>query len=135
LRVMVEALLRVMRQHPSAPALLMAADKSCVEALNRATEAALELLGQAGFSLAEGFQIAASVLHDVIGLVEREPGRTPGMSPEQAAECHRRGRPAPGGLAARPHPPPVRPAAAVAGPPRHEGDYPLSPGPPLGRAP
>src|SRR5262249_39648247 len=90
LRGMVEALLRGMRQHPSAPALLMAADKSGVEALDRATEAALELLSQAGFSLAEGFQIAASVLHDVIGLVEREPGRLPGMSPEQAAECHRR---------------------------------------------
>jgi hypothetical protein len=52
----------------------MAANKSSLEALNRATQAALELLGQAGSPSPKGYQIAASVLHDVIGLVEREPG-------------------------------------------------------------
>ena len=123
LRVMVEALLRVMRQHPSAPALLMAADKNGIEALNRATEAALELLGQAGFSLAEGFQIAGSVLHDVIGLVEREPGRLPGMSPEQAAECHRRAWLALEALPADRYPLLVRLAAAMPDAPDIEGYY------------
>lgn len=123
LRVMVEALLRVMRQHPSAPALLMAADKSGIEALNRATEAALELLGQAGFSLAEGFQIAASVLHDVIGLVEREPGRIPGMAPEQAAECHRQTWLALESLPADRYPLLVRLAAAMPDTPDVEGYY------------
>src|SRR5262249_55628948 len=125
LRGMVEALLRGMRQHPSAPALLMAADKSGVEALDRATEAALELLSQAGFSLAEGFQIAASVLHDVIGLVEREPGRLPGMSPEQAAECHRRAWLALEALPADRYPLLVRLAAALPETPDVQGHYPF----------
>ena len=123
LRVMVEALLRVMRQHPSAPALLMAANKSGVEALNRATEAALELLSQAGFSLAEGFQIAALLLHDVIGLVEREPGRIPGMPPEQAAECHRQAWLALEALPADRYPLLVRLAAAMPDTPDVEGYY------------
>ncbi len=92
LRAMVEALVRVVRAHPSGPVLLAAADKTQVETFNRATDVALGFLGQAGFTLEEGFQIAKYLLHATIGLVEREPGRLPGMSPDQAAECLRQNR-------------------------------------------
>jgi TetR/AcrR family transcriptional regulator, tetracycline repressor protein len=92
LRSMVEALVRVVRAHPSGPRLLAAADKTQVITFNRATEVALGLLSQAGFTLEEGFEIASFLLMSGIGLVEREPGRMPGMSPQEAAECHRQRR-------------------------------------------
>jgi AcrR family transcriptional regulator len=72
LRAMIGALLRVMRAHPCAPALLATADKGQVESFTRATDVALGLLRQAGFSLQEGFLIASQLLHDVIGLVDRQ---------------------------------------------------------------
>jgi TetR/AcrR family tetracycline transcriptional repressor len=92
LRSMVQALVRVVRAHPSGPALLAAADKSQVETFNRATDVVLGLLSEAGFGLDEGFQIASYLLMSSIGLVEREPGRMPGMSPQEAAECLRQNR-------------------------------------------
>jgi TetR/AcrR family transcriptional regulator, tetracycline repressor protein len=78
LRAMITALLRVMRAHPCAPALLATADKAQVESFTRATEVALGLLREAGFSLQEGFVIASQLLHDVIGLVDRQPMCAPG---------------------------------------------------------
>jgi len=49
--------------------LLTAADKVHSDTFIRTTEAALELLRQAGFSPQEAFLIASHLLHDVIGLV------------------------------------------------------------------
>jgi AcrR family transcriptional regulator len=92
LRSMVDALVRVVRAHPSGPVLLVSAHKEEVEAFNRATDVALGLLCGAGFTLEEGYQVASYLLMSAIGLVEREPGRIPGMSPEEAAECMRRNR-------------------------------------------
>jgi TetR/AcrR family tetracycline transcriptional repressor len=92
LRSMVEALVRVVRAHPSGPALLAAADKASVETFSRATDAALGLLQEAGFTLGEGFQVASYLLHHTVGLVEREPGRIPGMSEEESVECLRQHR-------------------------------------------
>ena len=92
LRAMVTALLGVMRAHPCAPALLATADKVRAANFTRATDTALELLGQAGFSLQEGFLIASQLLHDVIGLVDRQPACAPGMTDQQAAELHRQHR-------------------------------------------
>jgi AcrR family transcriptional regulator len=92
LRSMVESLVRVIRQHPSGPAVLMSAEKSQVPGLTGATEAVLGLLRGAGFSLAEGYQIAGYLLHNSIKLVEHEPGRIPGMTPAEATECERQSR-------------------------------------------
>lgn len=92
LRSMVEALLRVIRQHPSGPAVLFGAEKHMVPGFQRATDAVLGLLRTAGFTLTEGYQVASYLLHNCIALVEHEPGRMPGMSPEEVAECLRRDR-------------------------------------------
>jgi TetR/AcrR family transcriptional regulator, tetracycline repressor protein len=92
LHSMVEALVRVIRTHPSGPAVLHAAEKSNVPGFNRATEAVLALLRHAGFTLGEGYVIATYLLHNSVKLVESEPGRIPGMTPEEAAECMRQDR-------------------------------------------
>lgn len=83
LRTMAMSLTRVMRAHPSAPTLLAAADKSEVEGLTRATETALALLRQAGFTLQEGFLIAKHLMHSAIGLVAQHPDCTPGTTDEE----------------------------------------------------
>jgi AcrR family transcriptional regulator len=92
LRSMVSALIRVIRQHPSGPAVLFTAEKMHVPGFTRATEAVLALLRRAGFDLREGFDIAVYLLHNSMKLVEHEPGRMPGMSPPEAAEWMRLGR-------------------------------------------
>jgi TetR/AcrR family tetracycline transcriptional repressor len=92
LRAMVTALLGVMRAHPCAPALLATADKVQAENFTRATDTALDLLGKAGFSLQEGFLIATQLLHDVIGLVDRQAICAPGDTDGQKVELHRRHR-------------------------------------------
>ena len=88
LRAMIAALIGVMRAHRCAPALLATADKVQAENFTRATDTALDLLGKAGFSLPEGFLIASHLLHDVIGLVGRQPGGPDGT----AGEPHRQHR-------------------------------------------
>lgn len=92
LRAMVTALLGVMRAHPCAPALLATADKVRAASFTRATDTALDLLSKAGFTLQEGFLIASQVLHDVIGLVDRQPVCAPGDTDRQAAELRRQHR-------------------------------------------
>ena len=92
LRAMVAALIRVIRAHPCAPALLATADKVHATSFARATDTALALLRQAGFSLQEGFLIASHLLHDVIGLVAGQPGCAPGMTQQQTDELRRRHR-------------------------------------------
>jgi AcrR family transcriptional regulator len=126
LRSMVEALVRVVRAHPSGPMMLAAADKSQVETLNRATDLALGLLAQAGFTLEEGFRTASYVLHAAIGLVEREPGRMPGMPPEEAAECMRQHRLVLEALPADRYPWLVEYAAGAAGAPDVDAYYAFS---------
>jgi TetR/AcrR family transcriptional regulator, tetracycline repressor protein len=123
LRTMVEALVRVLRAHPSAPALLRSADKTLVESFVRATDAALTLLREAGFPLEEGYQVAGYLLHHAIGLVEMEPGRIPGMSPEEATECIRQHRLALQALPPGRFPALVEYASAHAGPPDLEAYY------------
>ncbi|HEY3263406.1 MAG TPA: TetR family transcriptional regulator [Pseudonocardiaceae bacterium] len=92
LRAMVTALLRVMRVHPCAPALLATADKAQAASFTRATDTALDLLGKAGFTPQEGYLIASQVLHDMIGLVDRQPICAPGPDDRQAAELRRQHR-------------------------------------------
>lgn len=83
LRMMMAALLGVMRTHPSATALLNAADNTQSENFTRATEVALDLLTKAGFSLPEAFLVASQLLHDVIALAAGHPSCAPGMTEEQ----------------------------------------------------
>lgn len=92
LRAMVEALLDVVRAHPTLVELLMLIDKRHATAFTRATNDALDLLGQAGFTLEEGFWVSSYLLHGVIGLVEAQPGCPAAMTPVEADEWRRQRR-------------------------------------------
>jgi TetR/AcrR family tetracycline transcriptional repressor len=73
LRGLLESLLRVLRAHPAASALLMHSEKQG-EASANAIEVTLELLRSAGFDPATASAIARSVLWTGIMLVTSEPG-------------------------------------------------------------
>ncbi|MEO3812995.1 TetR family transcriptional regulator [Sphaerisporangium sp. B11E5] len=74
LRLLVEAVVRTMREHPSLPGILTAVeDKHCVDSFNRATEVALDVLTEAGFTLSESFSISSYLLNGAIALVEGRP--------------------------------------------------------------
>jgi TetR/AcrR family tetracycline transcriptional repressor len=91
LRVMVEALIRVMREHPCLPALLaIVEDKHDVESFQRATEAALDVLTTAGFTLRESFYISSYLLNGSIALVRYQP--TPPLRLAEEAETRRQRR-------------------------------------------
>jgi TetR/AcrR family transcriptional regulator, tetracycline repressor protein len=92
LRAMVEALITVMRAHPALPELLHAADKGEAASFNRATNDALSLLTQGGFTLHESYWVANYLLHGAIGLVAAQPGCPSTVPAEQAAEWHRQKR-------------------------------------------
>lgn len=88
LRTMVESLVRVLREHPAAPQLLMNSDKQGEAAL-KVTEAALEVLRGAGFDPLHASEIARSGLWTGIMLVMSEPGIDE-QSLEDRAELQRR---------------------------------------------
>jgi TetR/AcrR family transcriptional regulator, tetracycline repressor protein len=92
LRAMVEALLDVMRVHPSLPELLMLIDKSHATAFTRATNDALDLLSRGGYDLEEGYWVSSYLLHGAIGLVEAQPGCPTTMTPPEAEEWRRQRR-------------------------------------------
>jgi len=89
LRKMVEALIRVLRRHPSARGVFMQVEKSQMTSFTRATETALGLLSTAGFTLSEGFRIASYLLDGALALVDEEPGCPHYMTPQQGAEWRR----------------------------------------------
>lgn len=92
LRAMVEALLAVMREHPSLPELMHSVDKTRGVSFTRATNDALALLAEAGFDLAEAYWIASYLLQGAIGLVHAWPGCPPTVPADQAAEWRRQKR-------------------------------------------
>jgi len=92
LRAMVEALVAVMRAHPSLADLLHAVDKSNAASFSRATDDALTLLGRAGFDVQEGYWVATYLLHSTIGLVAGQPDCPPTVPAEQAPEWRRQKR-------------------------------------------
>jgi AcrR family transcriptional regulator len=92
LGAMVGALIQAMRAHPCLPDLLHLCDKNSVDGFRRATNTALGLLKEAGFTLAEGSQISSYLLTGAISLVHSEPGTLPGTPPEAVAEVRRRHR-------------------------------------------
>ena len=92
LRAMVEVLVRVMRDHPSLPDLFHVVDKSESTNFSRATNDALALLHEGGFTVEEGFWIASYLMHGAIGLVAGQPDCPQMVPPERVAEWRRRRR-------------------------------------------
>jgi AcrR family transcriptional regulator len=92
LRGLLESLVRVLRQHSSASALLVANEKMNGEAALAATEVTLNVLRQAGFDAAKAAAIARHGLFAALMLVMSEPGRLPGMTEAECAEAQRRNR-------------------------------------------
>jgi AcrR family transcriptional regulator len=92
LRAMVAALLVVMREHPSLPDLMHAADKTKGESFTRATDDALALLTEAGFGIGEAYWIASYLLHGAIGLVHAQPDCPVNVPAVEAAEWRRQRR-------------------------------------------
>ncbi|MEU8815363.1 TetR family transcriptional regulator [Actinoplanes sp. NPDC048796] len=91
-RAMVEALLAVMRKHPSLPDLLAMVEKSRTASFTRASNDALMLLTRAGFTVRQGYWIASYLMHGVIGLLQMQPEGPPHASPEETAEWRRQRR-------------------------------------------
>jgi TetR/AcrR family tetracycline transcriptional repressor len=92
LRGLLESLVATLRVHPSAPDLLLSAEKMHGDAALRATETALDVLRRAGFSPEEATEIARGALWTALTLVKSEPGFGPGDTPEQRAEAQRQHR-------------------------------------------
>ncbi|WP_277949954.1 TetR family transcriptional regulator [Bailinhaonella thermotolerans] len=92
LRAMVEALVDAMRRYPCLPVLLGHVDKTRAESFRRATDTALDVLAEAGFTLAEGYLIASHLLVGVAELVKNIPAVPAGMTDAEAAECARQAR-------------------------------------------
>jgi AcrR family transcriptional regulator len=92
IRAMVEALVAVMRAHPSLSGLLFSVEKSRSASFNQATDDALRLLAQAGFDIEESFWVATYLLHGAIGLIAGEPACPAVLPADQAAEWRRQKR-------------------------------------------
>ncbi|GAA4581612.1 TetR/AcrR family transcriptional regulator C-terminal domain-containing protein [Planotetraspora phitsanulokensis] len=92
LRAMVEALVRVLRRHPSMVGVFPGIDKEHVSSFTVATETALGLLAQAGFTLEEGYLISSHLLHGVLALVGDEPGCPRSLTASEAVEWRRQKR-------------------------------------------
>ncbi|MFC6086363.1 TetR family transcriptional regulator [Sphaerisporangium aureirubrum] len=85
LRVLVEAVVHAMREHRSLPDILTAVvDKHSVDSFNRATEAALDVLTTAGFTISESFYISSYLLNGTIGLVKGRPDCPKGPERDEA---------------------------------------------------
>ncbi len=78
LRGLLESLVAVLREHPSASQLLISGEKGSPAALH-ITEVALELLRQAGFGPADAAAIARNGLWTGLMLAMSEPGHDPGQ--------------------------------------------------------
>ncbi|MFI5890433.1 TetR/AcrR family transcriptional regulator [Actinoplanes sp. NPDC051513] len=92
LRAMVEALVTVMREHPSLAELMHAVDKTEGESFTRATNDALTLLTAAGFGIEEAYWVASHLLHAAIGLVHAQPDCPMNVPADQAGEWRRQKR-------------------------------------------
>jgi TetR/AcrR family transcriptional regulator, tetracycline repressor protein len=92
LRAMVEALVGVMREHLSLPALFQLVNKEQSASFTRAMNDALELLTRGGLGLDQAHWTASYLLQGSIGLVAAQPGCPTMMTPEQATEWRRQKR-------------------------------------------
>jgi TetR/AcrR family tetracycline transcriptional repressor len=91
-RSMFEALVRIMVEHPVLEDLVHNADKASSQSFNRATEDALALLSQGGFTLEESHWVASYLLHGAMGAVAAWPDCPRVVPPDQAAEWRRQRR-------------------------------------------
>jgi TetR/AcrR family tetracycline transcriptional repressor len=123
LRTMVEALVAVMRAHPSLPDLLHALDKQTLASFNRATNDALELLARGGLDVVESMWVASYLLNGAVGLVAGQPGCPAMMSMTEAAEWRRQKRLALETLPSDEYPMVVRFARTIENEPDVEGYY------------
>jgi TetR/AcrR family transcriptional regulator, tetracycline repressor protein len=92
LRGLLESLLRVLREHPSASTLLLAGEKRNSEAALVAMETTLGVLRRAGFDPQQAAAIARSALWTGLMLAMSEPGFEPGKTEADRAETQRRNR-------------------------------------------
>jgi TetR/AcrR family tetracycline transcriptional repressor len=92
LRALLESLVRVLRTHPSASALLMEGEKRTSEAAQIARETALEVLHRGGFDPRHAAAIARSALFTGVTLAMSEPGFEPGMTDPERREYLRQAR-------------------------------------------
>ena len=92
LRAMLEALVTLMREHPSLSELMHAVPKDEGENFTRATNDALTLLTAAGFAVEEAYWVASYLLHAAIGLVHAQPDCPMNVPPEAAGEWRRQKR-------------------------------------------
>jgi TetR/AcrR family transcriptional regulator, tetracycline repressor protein len=92
LRGLLESLLRVLREHPSASTLLLAGEKRNSEAALVAMETTLGVLRRAGFDPQQAAAIARSALWTGLMLAMSEPGYGPSLSEGERAEQQRRNR-------------------------------------------
>ncbi|GGO27563.1 TetR family transcriptional regulator [Microbispora bryophytorum] len=92
LRVMVEALIGVMRRHRYMPGLVAMVEKQELPSFSRATDTALDLLSQAGFTLREGYAVSTYLLHGAMALVDNEPGCPGAFTAAEATELRRQKR-------------------------------------------
>ena len=92
LRAMVEALVRVMREHPSLADLMHNVAKEEGESFTQASNDALALLTEGGYGVEQAYWVATYLLHAAIGLVAAQPDCPMNVPPEQAAEWRRQKR-------------------------------------------
>ncbi len=91
LRTVLESLVRVLREHPSASQLLASGEKQSPAALE-ATEVTLEVLDRGGFDPRRASAIARNGLWTALMLAMSEPGYGPSLSEAERAEQQRRNR-------------------------------------------
>ncbi|MDP9869345.1 MULTISPECIES: TetR/AcrR family transcriptional regulator [Streptosporangium] len=91
LRAMVTALVEQTRTHPYLSALLPMIDKSASEEYRRATDTAIGLLTEAGFTLQQADQVATYLFLGAVAMVSCQPGGV-GSDEEEAAELRRQHR-------------------------------------------
>ncbi|MGV9774122.1 TetR/AcrR family transcriptional regulator [Streptosporangium sp. NPDC003464] len=91
LRAMVTALVEQTRAHPYLSTLLPMIDKSASEEYRRATDTAIGLLTEAGFTLQQADQVATYLLLGAVAMVSCQPGGV-GSGEEEAAELRRQHR-------------------------------------------
>ncbi|MET8050769.1 MULTISPECIES: TetR/AcrR family transcriptional regulator [unclassified Streptosporangium] len=91
LRAMITALVEQTRAHPYLSTLLPMIDKSAAEEYRRATDTAIGLLTEAGFTLQEADQVATYLLLGAAAMVSCQPGGV-GSNEEEATELRRQHR-------------------------------------------
>ncbi|MEU4239616.1 TetR family transcriptional regulator [Actinoplanes sp. NPDC026619] len=92
LRAMVEALVTVMREHPSLPELMHAVAKDEGESFQRASDDALALLTAGGYGIQEAWWVATYILHASIGMVQAQPDCPASVPVTEAPEWRRKKR-------------------------------------------